>query len=109
MLTAEDRTGQHTLPEADLGSDPIIHRILRRRESSLFREAYAAGGPEIEERTAKCFCCGRTFFYPEALDRFEAFIEERNGDFFAMDTFKDDICGDCAVRTLKNSTWMEIL
>ncbi len=83
--------------------------ILRRRRNSVFRENYAAHSPEIRERTGKCFCCGRTFDYPEALNRFEAFIEERNGPFFAMDSFRDDMCADCAIRTLKNSTWMEIL
>ena len=83
--------------------------ILERRKNSVFRDRYEAHAPEVAERTGKCFCCGRSFDYMEALNRFEAFIEERNGSFFAMDSFRDEMCADCAIRTLKNSTWMEIL
>ena len=87
----------------------IADEIRERREHSVFRARYDAHGPEIRERTGKCFCCGRSFDYLETLNRFEAFIEERNGSFFAIDAFRDEMCADCAIRTLKNSTWMEIL
>ena len=83
--------------------------ILERRKNSVFRDRYEAHAPEVTERTGKCFCCGRSFDYPEALNRFEAFIEERNGSFFAMDSFRDEMCADCAKKKKKNSTWMEIL
>ena len=86
-----------------------VDEIMERRRNSVFRAEYAAKGPQVEQRVGKCFCCGRSFDYPDALNRFEAFIEQRGGSFFAMDSFRDEICADCAIRTLNNSTWMEIL
>ena len=86
-----------------------VEEILERRKSSAFQAEYAAKGPALTARTGKCFCCGRSYDYPDALNRFEAFIEQRGGSFFAMDSFRDEICADCAIRTLNNSTWMEIL
>ena len=82
---------------------------MERRRHSVFQAEYAAKGPEITEREGKCFCCGRTFDYPDALNRFEEFVERRNTGFITLDSFKDDICADCAIRTLNNSTWAEIL
>lgn len=86
-----------------------VEAILQRRRDSAFRAEYAERGPAVAQRTGKCFCCGRSFDYLDALDRFEEFIEQRGGPFFAMDAFRDEICADCAIRTLKNSSWMEIL
>ena len=87
----------------------ILDEILERRRDSVFAEQYATRGPAVEERAGKCRCCGRDFDYPETLNRFEAFIEERRGDFFTLDDFRGEMCADCGIRTLKNSTWMEIL
>jgi len=84
-------------------------QIMERRKSSVFQAEYAAHGPALVQRTGKCFCCGRSFDYLEALNRFEQYIEDRRGSFFALDSFRDEICADCAIRTLNNSTWMEIL
>ena len=86
-----------------------VEEILERRRKSVFQAEYAVHGPEVVERRGKCFCCGRSFDYLSELNRFEEFVEQRKGDFFALDTFKDEMCADCAIRTLKNSTWMEIL
>lgn len=86
-----------------------VEEIMNRRRNSVFQAEYAAHGPEVADRIGTCFCCGRSFDYPDALNRFEAYIEERGGTFFAMDSFRDEMCADCAIRTLKNSTWMEIL
>ncbi len=86
-----------------------VEEIMERRKHSVFQSEYAKRGPEPVAKTGKCFCCGRTFDYPEALNRFEAYIEQRGGTFFAFDAFRDEICADCAIRTLNNSTWMEIL
>ena len=86
-----------------------VDEILERRRNSVFAGEYAARGPELAERTGKCFCCGREFAYLEELNRFEDFVEQRKTAFFAMNDFKDEICADCAIRTLNNSTWMEIL
>ena len=86
-----------------------VDEITARRRNSRFQKEYAAHGPSLADRTGKCFCCGRSFDYCEALNRFEMFIEQRDGDFFSMDAFGAEICADCAIRTLKNSTWMEIL
>ena len=86
-----------------------VDEIMERRRSSVFRAEYAARGPEVVQREGTCFCCGRRFDSPEALNRFEEYMEQRHGSFFAMDAFRDEICADCAIRTLNNSTWMEIL
>ncbi len=86
-----------------------VEEILERRKSSAFQAEYAAKGPALTARTGKCFCCGRSFDYLEELDRFEEYIEQRKTSFFAMDAFRDEICADCAIRTLNNSSWMEIL
>ena len=86
-----------------------VDKILERRRNSIFRAEYAIHGPELVERVGTCFCCGRSFEYLDALNQFEAYIEQRDGAFFAMNTFRDEMCADCAIRTLKNSTWMEIL
>ena len=83
--------------------------IRERRRNSVFQSEYAEKGPAIVQREGTCFCCGRSYDYLDALNRFEDYIEKRNGAFFAMDSFRDEICADCAIRTLKNSSWMEIL
>ena len=86
-----------------------VDEILERRRNSVFQAEYARNGSKVIERTGTCFCCGRSFHYLDALNQFEEFIEQRNGTYYAMDSFRDEICADCAIRTLKNSTWMEIL
>lgn len=87
----------------------LTEEILERRKHSVFQAEYAAHSPAVVERIGKCVCCGRNFDYLDSLNQFEAFVEQRNGSFFAMDSFRDEMCADCAIRTLKNSTWMEIL
>lgn len=56
-----------------------------------------------------CVCCGKSFEYLDALNRFEDYVERRGGPFIAYDTFKGDMCFDCAYRSLEESTWLEIL
>ena len=86
-----------------------LDEIVERRRGSVFHREYSLHGPELINREGKCYCCGRSFDYLEALNLFEEYIEDRNGSFFAFDSFRDEMCADCGIRTLKNSTWMEIL
>ena len=86
-----------------------VEEIMARRRCSVFKAEYDKHSPVPVQKEGKCFCCGRSFDYLEALNRFEAYIEQRGSSFFAVDSFRNEICADCAIRTLNNSTWMEIL